>query len=111
MSQKKDITDLRDFQIYVGFTDIITVADGGNRMLSFETPLSLSGSSRDVDLPFVDDSLSDYTFNWTCFNLNKNETCKTIELKPLVIPQERTPTIAAKTLEPYNAYVFTIHSY
>jgi hypothetical protein len=63
----------------VGFTEIITVADGGNRMLSFEYPLSLSGSSRDVDLPLLEDSLSDYIFNWTCFNLNKNETCRTIE--------------------------------
>jgi hypothetical protein len=48
-------------------------------MQSFELPLSLSGSSRDIDLPLLEDPLSDYKFNWTCFNLNKNETCKTLE--------------------------------
>jgi hypothetical protein len=39
-------------------------------MLSYELPLQLSGSSRDVDLPELEDPLTGYIFNWTCFNLN-----------------------------------------
>ncbi len=70
---------------YVGFTDVITVAEGGNRKLSYELQLDLSGYSRDIDLPENEDPLEAYKFNWTCFNLNKNATCHTLENKLLII--------------------------
>ncbi len=73
----------------------MTIADGGNRMTSYELPLQLSGSSRDVDLPLSEDPISAYFYNWTCFNLNKNETCLNLEKKLLNISQTRTPNISA----------------
>jgi hypothetical protein len=76
---------------------------GGNRQNGFTDPLELEVDVKDLDNP--DEKL---TYNWSCINLNKNETCKTFVGDIIYFNDSNYNVIPPKRLEPFNVYQFQV---
>ena len=47
---------------------------GGNRLVSYSKPIFIIGDSYDLDLP--EDKQTEISFNWKCYNINKDDSCR-----------------------------------
>jgi hypothetical protein len=49
-----------------------------------------------------------FLFSWSCWNLNRNQTCRDVFGDTIEFSEGDIQTIAAKHLEPYNTYLFLV---